>query len=260
MPSIIFLGKVLPHLPAKFSLGVTPYMVQPWPEAGGTITLVLNITASIIMIRCEVQSYDSQHQGKIMYDLASSMANTAVALIGFSTGYGLTAYLETITEPGEKPQPMMVHNQDLADQCTAYSFITETDEDRHALGEMILMVMQDPELYPAFHDLNLILTRQDYSPIACGRVIDGLRKIVAPALPPKQGWPILQELLNVDSAYMRFVSDNSTNPRHGDRTVLPSAIIDEITHRTWAIMNRFLEYRKRIDGPLPISDFPMLLG
>jgi transposase-like protein len=38
-----------------------------------------------------------------------------------------------------------------------------------------------------------------------------------------------------------IISDTSTSPRHGDRTPIPRATIEEVLQKSWVIMNRFLE-------------------
>jgi hypothetical protein len=54
--------------------------------------------------------------------------------------------------------------------------------------------------------------------------------------------------------------ERSIEPRFGKRKVpLPLAEENEMIIKAWTIMNRFLEYKKRGDRPLPISDFPLLI-
>jgi hypothetical protein len=49
-----------------------------------------------------------------------------------------------------------------------------------------------------------------------------------------------------------------TGPRHGDPAHIPAITTTEITRRSWKIMNRFFEYKKRDNGPLPLAEFPLL--
>ena len=53
----------------------------------------------------------------------------------------------------------------------------------------------------------------------------------------------------------------SFNPRHGDRKFVSEEITSEIIRRTWIIMDRYFEYRKRAKGAkgaLKAPDFPEL--
>ncbi len=116
---------------------------------------------------------------------------------------------------------------------------------KHALGSI--------------NDLAQTLLFFHVSPTNCARVLDSLRRAVAPNLKPKPGWVELREIVNCDENYMFWVSEYSHNPRHGDRSSeIDKAITDEIRKRTWNIMNRVLEYRKGGNSPLDTSKFTLL--
>jgi hypothetical protein len=112
----------------------------------------------------------------------------------------------------------------------------------------------------AMGDLADTVTRINVQPVNCGRVMDSLRKIVAPSLAPAAGWRVLHGIVNCDDKYLRFVTDLSTNPRHGDRSMIAGAPAWEAVRRTSIVMNRFLEYRKRGSQHLPLTEFPLLTG
>jgi hypothetical protein len=112
----------------------------------------------------------------------------------------------------------------------------------------------------ALNDLVTANTLPHYSPVTCARTIEGLRHLIAPGLQPKDGWSSLRQNLNIDENYLKFITDHSKGPRHGDPQHIPGAITTDIITRTWVIMNRFLEYRKRGNDALPISEFPMLIS
>jgi hypothetical protein len=56
------------------------------------------------------------------------------------------------------------------------------------------------------------------------------------------------------------LTDNAKDHRHGNRTVITDETANEITKRSWVIMNRFFEYRKRGSQPLSIDEFQILSG
>jgi len=65
-------------------------------------------------------------------------------------------------------------------------------------------------------------------------------------------------VLNISRDYQQWISEQAKGPRHGDPAFVPGDVTVEITHRTWVVMNRFLEYRKRGNQPLTAPDFPLL--
>jgi hypothetical protein len=73
----------------------------------------------------------------------------------------------------------------------------------------------------------------------------------------KLSWAKLQEALKVREAYLKMITENSTAGRHGYREHISGPITSEITRRTWAVMNRYLELRVRVVDELP-SEFLIL--
>lgn len=74
----------------------------------------------------------------------------------------------------------------------------------------------------------------------------------------KQGWSAMRQNLNIDVGYLSFITDESKGPRHGNRTGIKQTAFREVIRRSWSIMDRFLEYKKRGDKQLPLADFPLL--
>jgi hypothetical protein len=70
----------------------------------------------------------------------------------------------------------------------------------------------------------------------------------------------MRDVLNLDLDYLKLISDASTNPRHGVPERAGGLLCSEVVLRTWNVMNRFFEYRKRGNVPLPLAEFPLLKG
>ena len=68
----------------------------------------------------------------------------------------------------------------------------------------------------------------------------------------------MQAALNISRPYQQWVTSLSANPRHADRSHITGANTTEALSRTWSLMNRFLEYKRRGDKPLSAPDFPVL--
>jgi len=75
--------------------------------------------------------------------------------------------------------------------------------------------------------------------------VDDRATCLSPKSKKKSGWNVLNESLNLESDYTRWISEYSTEARHGEREdPIPEEIIDQIRKRTWVIVNRYIEYRK----------------
>lgn len=71
-------------------------------------------------------------------------------------------------------------------------------------------------------------------------------------------WAAMQAALNISESYQKWVTDLSAKPRHADRSYQTGIDVREALKRTWTIMNRFLEYRRRGNIPLTPPEFPKL--
>jgi hypothetical protein len=141
--------------------------------------------------------------------------------------------------------------------CTAYSLEAHRVND---LAEIYQLIIKSPPLFRALNDLIESLSIPHVSTVNCGRVIDAIRRLITPdiTVPVKQAWRAMHAALNISREYQEWVSNQATGPRHADPAYVPPDITREITRRTWAIMNRYLEYRKRDAAALTDPDFPLL--
>jgi hypothetical protein len=123
------------------------------------------------------------------------------------------------------------------------------------------LVRSEPRLGQALNDLIDVLIIPGVAYVNCGRVIDNIRRMITPpgtATAP-QAWEAMHTALNVSRPYQEWISEQSKGPRHADHIPdLSGEISMDLTHRTWTVMNRFLEYRKRGNQPLTPPEFPLL--
>ena len=127
-------------------------------------------------------------------------------------------------------------------------------ETSRSFDEIYKLVQSDFELFMALDDLTAILIQPGLTEINCGRVLDGLRRMIAPGVSnPGTAWGILQRELNISRDYREFVTGHSAKPRHADRMAASGPHADEISRRSWTIFDRFLHYRKsgnkRLEAP-----------
>jgi hypothetical protein len=255
MPIVRFLGAVLP-LVSNASIGTTPQLTCTTDD-GLVAEVSVGIIDAHVLVECNVNRTPTITDLDYLYIRAMDFSRAAVDILTFASGCALNVHLHTLENEGEF-SALRLLDPSLALICTSYNLDAKTSEEKDGLRRIVLAVFSDPAIFMALNDLTQAIAIPHYTEINCGRVLDGLRKIMAPGLEPKQGWATMQKTLQVSEGYMEWVSKHSTNPRHGDRSPKEREILQEIAARTWRVMNRFLEYKKREDKTLPASEFPLL--
>jgi hypothetical protein len=95
----------------------------------------------------------------------------------------------------------------------------------------------------------------------CARAIETIRVVMAPEnINRKTGWALMQKHLNLNESFVKAITDCGVAPRHGDHKFVAGSTNRVIATRSWIIMNRFLVYKKRGSLPLPLAEFPLLVG
>jgi hypothetical protein len=258
MPTVYFRGRVLPK-PIEISFTDIPQSDWVWQEEGLTLHFVVRITKSVVEVECRLDRFQNDYIAELhrrAYDLARASVNVAA----FATGFGVTVFFDEFVGPNGIPTALIFPNPDLAPICTSFKMPPNTPEEKKDLETILQIVMSEPALFMALNDLIQGVSTPHMTPVNCGRVVDALRKLVAPGIEPKQGWPVFQATLQADAAYLTFISEHSKEARHGGHIRIDGPTTNEIALRTWAIMNRFLEFKKRGSQPLPQSEFPLLRG
>ena len=258
MSTISFLGRIFPES-HHVSFADIPTLDWKWSQENLTIRFAVQIDRSKVKVNCELENYKPEYLPEL-HKRAFDMARVCMNLIAFATTYGLSLIFEKIVHPdGSITDIHLVGSPELRANCTVIKNKPETDEERRAMGQVMGIVMREPAMFMLLNDLTECLSIPHMIPLNCGRVIDGLRKLVAPG-EPKSSWPIFRDTMHVDEPYVIYISEYSKNPRHGDHKYVDGPTTVEILNRTWAIMNRFLEYRKGGNQPLSFADFPILKG
>jgi hypothetical protein len=198
-----------------------------------------------VEVACTVPAYGPGQNIGLPHIRALELARSVVDSVAFVDGVGLTLILEELITPAGVVLQVLAHNPKLPKLCTAFSKAADATPER-TLEAMTRLVIREPPLFLALNDLITAATIPGQVAVNCGRAIEGLRVIMVPNDPNrKQGWVALQDNLNVARSYREFITTTSTGPRHGDRTDIPEQTSQEVIERSWVIMNRFLEYRKR---------------
>jgi hypothetical protein len=255
MVHVRFHGRILPEAFEIEILNLKPMHLRN--DAGKIInTVTFNIAHDQIEIDCEVESFQSDKDFYRLYSQALDISRVIADLISFSEARPLTVLIEKITPPGEtEPKGILIQFPDLRSLCT---FWKEGDD----LNEVINLLGSDAHIIWALRDMIEAIEIPNRVPLNCGRVLDAIRNLIAPDSENdrKKGWKRLSAELQLGEGYTKFVTDHSISPRHGRRRSTTGVTNIEIQRRTWTTMNRFLEYRKRGNKTLPISEFPLVNG
>lgn len=259
MPIVHMLGVVLPPPPfVDLTLTDLPQLLYKPTEAGGLeIAVTVKVTSSLIDVECSLNRFQDDDIGQI-HKISLDLARASINLVSFLKGYGLSVYLHTLIKPDGVRNALLPENPQLASICTAFTIGPAAVLEQNTFHKVVSLVFTEPDLFMALDDLILSQSQPHHGPVTCARAVEGIRNMIAPNVERKIGWKIMNESLRLDRTYSDLITSTSTGGRHGDRTFVPGNVTMEIQRRSWVVMNRFLEFRKRGSQPLPESEFPIL--
>ncbi len=249
MPKLKFTGSVYPKA-IKVSVDDHPLLTWRSEELGFVMTCSVQIQNNEVAIDCDIDRFEPSLLTPVVMR-AYDTARATIDLISFTTANGLIFLLDTFIDAAGNATAVAPQQPELAALSTAMS--APGDFDR-----VLRMILAEPALFLALRDLIDAITQWHRAPVNTARVLDSLRHLIAPGEEPKAGWLKLRDKLQIDEAYLKYVTDHSAPPRHGDPAHIPGTITREVTARAWNVFNRYLEYRKRDNGPLPLGEFPLL--
>ena len=255
MDKVHVIGRIFPST-IRLSIR-TPVLPMTSTATGLEAGFKVAVRDWIVNVECNIEKYGPEHFSDILNG-ALDYARTLINFIGFATGIGISVVFEYAILPDGEIAPIMPTTPTLASVCTAYGLEPERYED---LLAVIQMVIADRNLYRTFNDLIDTQVIPHISLINCGRVIDSIRRMIAPGVDGPQAWAAMRAALNIAEPYLKWISDQSTGPRHGDPSQISASAQLGATERAWKIMNRYLEYleyRKRGSQPLNDPEFPEL--
>ena len=251
MQSIHFLGKILAS-PAHVTVASAPTIKWEAADLGLALEITCTIEESNIDVECRVEEYRPEYFDEF-YRRALDICRAQVDLVAFKMGWGLTVVFEQFVDCNGIAAQIVHKNESLAPLCTAFSLDQGFDE-------IFAKVVLDIPLFMALRDLIEAISQPHLSPVNCARAMDRLKHLVAtPGMNDKHAWQQLRQALQIDEAYLKYMTDHSANPRHGRPGHTPGIVTAEVTRRAWVIMNRYFEYLKRGNAVLDPSEFPLLI-
>jgi hypothetical protein len=244
-------GRVLPpHY--DVSIDYQPHLHWPGEEGEDPLDLQVVIHRSEIAVTCTASAFDADVLSSAVMR-AIDVTQGMLDVLGLREGVAFHAMIESCVRPDSEEVPIV-----LADRRSAKLTQSFQDDDT---DEMMSLVIEDHDLRQTLGDLMLAISKTHYAPIACGRVIDSLRRMITPpgTASDGEGWAAMRRALNADKAYLDFVMERSKGPRHGHRERVSGNANRELLTRAWTLLDRYIALRRR-GSPLTVEDFPLLQG
>jgi hypothetical protein len=262
MPTVQFKGKVLPEISDLTVTNLPTFTFEEAPcppdlPEGLKITYSFNIEHAAISLVCDVIPFDESLLSWV-HNRATRITRAVVDIYSFATGMSLSVLLDRFIDEKGHEKKLIFPNPHLSKLCSVVNRETSTP-DVINVGKALELVITDIDLAFSLRDLVSAITYIDESVINCARAIDGIRQIFGENEDDKMtGWRLLQENLRLTEDYVKFITKTSEKARHGNREHIPGSTVNEVTARSWTIMNRFVEYRLRGNQPLPATEFQLL--
>lgn len=256
MPTIHFLGIIVPSTAYKVSMWELPKMHYKGGDPELTIELSITIANSAIDVGCDLAVFDNDiliQAHKVAYDFARATVN----LFSFASGITLTVIFDELVDPSGVKGPFVIQDSSLAQFCTAYKLVSS--ETPTSLSRIMGIVLSEPALWLALDDIITATSHHNSITVNCARAVEALRHAMAPPGASRgKAWELFRSNLRIGKDYLRLITDTSQSGRHGEGIFVSGTVTTEIVHRSRTVMNRFLEFRKGNNQPLNEADFPML--
>lgn len=260
MPTFHFLGQVVPSTAYKMTIKDMPQIHFHAGDGALDVDLNIRIENSAVDVQCITGRFGADTLSQV-YKIAYDLARAVVNLFVFASGITLSVVFDQFIDPNGVLSAFALQDFSRVPLCTAFSVAsTDPTQTTVMMGDMTKLVFAEPALFLALDDLITATTLHHLIIINSARSIEALRHAMAPAgMSRNDAWELFRSNLKMSKEYLRLITDNSQSGRHGENKFVPGETCAEIINRSWIIMNRFLEFRKRGNQPLPESEFPMLL-
>jgi hypothetical protein len=227
----------------------------PWvaPELQASFEFALQIRQNKIDVTCRVRRFRPEylvHIHKRAYDLCRA----AVNLEAFSLGCAWVIVLDRFVNERGVKTPFKVLDPSLPQLCTAYS---NTD----GFGDLYSKVIERPTLIKHLSELIRAISVPHDSTLSCARALAGLKELFEHAdADEDRALERMRQALRIDAPYLNYVTGVIRAAHNGHDSYVVGEASTESTRRAWTIMNRYFEYLKRGEVPLPEGEFPTLTG
>lgn len=250
MAKITFSGRVIganTNMKGPLNVRADPQLIGP------AFIASITIVDSVVKAECDVPDYKDSDLMDVLLQVRH-LVTSVVDILIFSSCTALTVILERV-RVDEKQGPIKIMGPpEIHGLCTAI-------ESSNQLPVALELILSEQHLALTLRDLVSAIMDNNNSLVSCARAVEGIRHMVADeGLSIVDAWGQMRARLNLDRTYIQPVTSHSVDHRHGKKDYITPEIYRDVMVRSWTIMNRFLEYRKRGNQTLPLTDFPVLKG
>jgi hypothetical protein len=246
---IRFHGRVFPEF-MQVTINFTPTVHWKADELGYEVDMVCHVDKSVVDIECTLSDWKVEYFPDL-YRRALDICRAKIDVLGFKMAYGLTVLLDTFEAPDGTVTPIALNDPNLVGICTAFSL-------EKGFDEVCMLVLQRPLLFMAIRELMTAISLPHVSLVECARAMDRIKNMLAPGSKDKAAWNRMRETLRVEEVFLKYITDASADPRHGQPGHTSGSVTTEVTRRAWVIMNRYLEYVVHGEKPLDPTTYPIL--
>jgi hypothetical protein len=254
MQTIRFLGRVLPKT-FQVSLSNIPDVNWADSELGQSLAFKIGVQSNLVDVQCTLEEYDPSLLDRI-YLRAFDLVSAPIDLLSFAKGYGLTVVIEKFVDDKGAMSAFVTHDPHLAQLCTVFNLDSPTHQPD--FNNVLTLAMSDWRIIHMLRELVDTITEPHIASKNCARAIEGLRNIISDNPNRSVAWKEMRDALNISESYIRPITEISVGTRHGHHDHIPGPVLRDVTARSWTIMNRFLEMKKRGQSSLLTSEFPLL--
>lgn len=205
-----------------------------------------------VIVSCELNQFDSDKHFMALFTLAHDTVRSFLDLMCFAHGHPLMLIFERVEREDGSSGRIMFQDQTIVPYATSVA-------NQQDFAEILSLLYRNPEISLAVRDLADSMSSLYAAPINCARAVEAVRNQFIPDNgTEKQGWKNMREALNISEGFLREITDLSRDPRHGRNRRIMGNPIRASGYGSWQVMNRFFEYKKRNDQPLPLFEFPLL--
>jgi hypothetical protein len=252
MPIIRYLGKITPT-DVNVTLASIPYGTSNHLHFGLECKWELRIVDSSVAVALELNKFDLDQHLQPTINFAQDIAKIAASLLSLQHGIAFELILEKLILPNGEMKWVYCKEQEFPKYMTAI-------HKQEGFNQAIVLAISNHTLSMILRDITDGLRSNYQGVIGAARAMDGIcNHFVPDGMTRKDGWPLMQKALNASENYIKSITRRSEGPRHANWDDYSAEKENrEAAERAWILVNRFLEYRKRGDQPLPSSDFPFL--
>lgn len=190
---------------------------------------------------------DENYEG--LHFHAGDLCRSMMDVTTLRDGVAYQCTLSEVEHPDGSETAIVLADRKLASAAKAISAASFED--------VLELAVLDVQVARLMSDAAVMLSWPHYTPIAAGRVVDGLVRLLTGGRSAAH-WASLRSILRVDRSFVQFITDLATPARHGDRVYVSGPDNSRLARRAWILLDRYVAYR--LHGNLDPTAFPVLEG